>query len=282
MSNFMTEAFDALEEKARQEIPKNEGDYTGDDGLLYCGKCQTPKQCRIDVLGKIRTPFCLCKCEAEKRDAQQAEDRRKEQERRIKDNRRMAFHLDEMSGWTFENDDGESPKITEAMRRYVENFPQLLENGNGLLLYGTVGTGKTFAACEVANALIDVGYRVMVTNFARMINIIQGTFEGRQEYIDSLNNYHLLVVDDLGVERQTEFMREMVYNIIDARYRAGLPMIVTTNMSIEEIKKPSDISNSRIYDRIIERCFPVEVSGGSRRRKKVRNEYADMKQLLCL
>lgn len=282
MSNFMTEAFDALEEKARQEIPKNEGDYTGDDGLLYCGKCQTPKQCRIDVLGKIRTPFCLCKCEAENRDAQQAEDRRKEQERRIKDNRRMAFHLDEMSGWTFENDDGESPKITEAMRRYVENFPQLLENGKGLLLYGTVGTGKTFAACEVANALIDVGYRVMVTNFARMINIIQGTFEGRQEYIDSLNNYHLLVVDDLGVERQTEFMREMVYNIIDARYRAGLPMIVTTNMSIEEIKKPSDISNSRIYDRIIERCFPVEVSGGSRRRKKVRNEYADMKQLLCL
>ena len=275
-------AVDVLEAKARQAIPTNEGDYTGDDGLLYCGKCRTPKQCHIEFMGKIRMPPCLCKCEAEKRDAQRAEDRRKEMERRIKDNRRAAFQLDEMSGWTFENDDGESPKITEAMRRYAENFPQMLENGKGLLLYGDVGTGKTFAACEVANALIDVGYRVMVTNFARLINIIQGTFEGRQEYIDSLNSYQLLVIDDLGVERQTEFMREMVYSIIDTRYRAGLPMIVTTNMSIEEIKKPADMSNSRIYDRIIERCFPIEVNGGSRRRKKVRDEYADMKQLLGL
>ena len=150
------------------------------------------------------------------------------------------------------------------------------------MLYGDVGTGKTFGACEVANALLDAGYRVMVTNFARLINIIQGTFEGRQEYIDSLNNYHLLVIDDLGVERQTEFMREMVYSIIDARYRAGLPMIITTNLGIDEIKKPADVANSRIYDRIIERCFPIEVSGGSRRRKKVRDEYADMKQLLGL
>lgn len=275
-------AIDALEEKARQSIPRNDGDYIGDDGLLYCGTCMTPKQCRIEILGKVRTPLCLCKCETEKRDAERAEQERAEKERRIKDNRRAAFQLDEMSGWTFANDDGENPKITGAMRRYVENFPQMLENGKGLLLYGSVGTGKTFAACEVANALLDTGYRVMVTNFARLINIIQGTFEGRQEYIDSLNSYHLLVIDDLGVERQTDFMREMVYSIIDSRYRAGLPLIVTTNMTIEEIKKPADVSNSRIYDRIIERCFPVEVNGSSRRRKKVRDEYADMKQLLGL
>lgn len=94
--------------------------------------------------------------------------------------------------------------------------------------------GKTYAACEVANALIDKGYPVLVTNFARITNTIQGMYEGKQDYIDSLNEFQLLVIDDLGAERESAYMQEMVYNIIDSRYRAGLPMIYTTNISIEQ------------------------------------------------
>lgn len=182
----------------------------------------------------------------------------------------------------FCNDDMANEKITKAMKNYVNNFPELLKGGKGLLLYGTVGTGKTYAACEVANALIDKGYPALVTNFARLTNTIQGMYEGKQEYIDSLNRYALLVIDDLGAERKSEFMQEMVFNIIDSRYRAGLPLIITTNLSIQEIKEPSDIGNNRIYDRILERCFPVEISGASRRRKAVRENYNDMKDLLGL
>ena len=74
----------------------------------------------------------------------------------------------------------------------------------------------------------------------------------------------------------------MVFNIIDARYRSGLPMIITTNLTIEQIKSPENVNYSRIYDRIIERCFPVEVQGKSRRRAAVRADYNDMKSLLGL
>ena len=77
-------------------------------------------------------------------------------------------------------------------------------------------------------------------------------------------------------------MNEQIFQVIDARYRANLPMIITTNLSIDEIKKTSNLEYSRIYDRIIERCFPIEVKGQNRRHKAVRESYSDMKELLGL
>lgn len=278
----MKDTIEAIIAKSAAVIQKNEGDYIGEDGLLYCGKCGTAKQTEVEIFGEIKRPMCLCKCAKERKDAEEAEERRKEFERKIKELRRAGFPESAMEEWTFENDDGDNEKVMNAMRRYVENFGELRQAGKGLLLYGEVGTGKTYAACEVANALIDKGYPVLVTNFARLTNLIQAKFEGRQEYIDSLSNFALIVIDDLGAERNSEFMKEMIFNIVDARYRAGLPMIVTTNLTIEEIKKPGDTASSRIYDRVIERCFPIEVAGKSRRRKAVRKEYDEMKKILGL
>lgn len=272
---------DGMERTAAERIKAEQGDFVM-DGLLYCGKCKTPKQCRIELFGDIRTPMCLCKCEVEKKEREEEERIRQDFMRKIKKYRRMGFPESDMEHWTFANDDMSNEKITKAMQNYVDNFGELRKTGKGLLLYGTVGTGKTYAACEVANALIDEGYPVLVTNFARLTNTIQGMFEGKQTYIDSLNRFELLVIDDLGAERKSEFMQEMVFNIIDSRYRSGLPLIVTTNLTIDEIKKPNDIGNTRIYDRILERCFPIEVTGGSRRRKAVRDGYEDMKKLLGL
>ena len=264
-------------------VPKpKEDDYLGEDGLIYCSKCNTAKQCKIFIFGEERIVPCICECEKERLDKE--EEARKAQEKiaRVRELRKTGFPESNMQEWTFANDDMANPQITRAMKRYSENFGELKKQGKGLLLYGNVGTGKTFAACEIANALIDKGYPVLVTNFARLTNTIQGMYEGKQKYIDSLNQFDLLVIDDLGVERKSEFMQEMVYNIIDSRYRAGLPLIVTTNLTINEIKTPNDIANSRIYDRILERCFPVEVAGQSRRRKAVRESYNDMKDLLGL
>lgn len=273
---------DGLITKSNSSIKAEQGDYIDEaTGLLFCGKCGTKKQTRVEILGTVRTPMCLCKCEVEKREREEEERKRVEFENHVKRMRRVGFPEEQMQTWTFANDDLTNERLTKAMQRYVDNFAELRKVGKGLLLYGSVGTGKTYAACEVANALIDKGYPVHVTNFSRVLNTLQGTFD-KQEYIDELNRYQLLVLDDLGIERETAFAKEQVYNVIDARYRAGLPMIITTNLAIANIKSPDNIGDSRIYDRILERCFPIEVTGQSRRRKAVVNEYAEMRDLLGL
>lgn len=274
-------AFDNIELVASRSIKKEENDYVK-DGLLHCGKCHTPKQCEVVLFGNIRKPPCLCKCEVERKEKEEAEQKYRERMMLADRYRKMGFPESDMQNWNFENDDNENERLTQAMKNYVENFRAMLKDGKGLLLYGTVGTGKTYAACEVANALIDQGYPVLVTNFARLTNTLQGMYDGKQEYIDSLNRFALLIIDDLGAERKSEFMQEMVYNIIDSRYRAALPMIITTNLTMAEIKSKEEIGNARIYDRVLERCFPIEVNGASRRRKAVRESYNDMKDLLGL
>lgn len=281
MDNGFSQAIDNLVAATGNAIRAEEGDYLV-DGLLYCHKCNTPKQIRITVLGKERTPFCLCKCETEKRDAEEAERKHKAFLEKVKRMRKMGFPDAEMERWSFATDDQSNEKISLIAHRYVENFNQMLDKGKGLLFYGTVGTGKTFISCCIANALIDRGYPCMVTNFARLTNTISGMYDGKQEYIDGLNKFALLVIDDLASERDTEYMGEIVQNIIDARYRAGLPLIITTNLTNEELKHPAEIRKQRIYSRLFEMCIPIEVAGGDRRKAKLIKDYKEMEDILGL
>lgn len=278
---IFADAFEKIEESASKSIALDEKDYIY-DGLWYCHKCNTPKQCRVELFGKIRTPMCLCKCEVEKRKTEEAEHKHRERMKRISELRKTGFPESDMADWTFSADDGANPKITKVASKYVENFPEMLKRGKGLLLFGPVGTGKTFYSACIVNALIDRGYPCLVTNFARMVNTISGMYAGKQEYIDSLNRFDLLVIDDLAAERDTEYMNEIVQNIIDSRYRAGMPTIITTNLTDEELKKPKDIHRQRVFSRLLEMCIPVEVDGKDRRRKKLINDHAELKDILGL
>lgn len=269
---------DGVAASAAEHITVEDGDYVNEsDGLLYCGKCHTKKQGTYTMPWGTIKPYIICKCESERKAKEEAEQARIA---RVQAKRREGFADSSMEKWTFAADDGKNPKLTNAMQKYVENFDEFYKSGKGLLLWGSPGTGKTFAACEVANALIDNDYRVLVTNFTRIVNVLQGMWEGKQEYIDSLNNYHLLILDDLGVERKSEFMQEQVYNIVDSRYRAGLPMIITTNLTSKELYKADALANERIYDRILERCIPIEVNGESRRKQELKNTLGNMRDLL--
>ena len=275
------QTLDAIEKKAAAAIKAEAGDYEK-DGLLHCGKCNTPKQCCVEVFGAIRKPPCLCKCAVEAREREEEARRQREFAEKVQRYRSIGFPESQMSRWTFEADDGSNPKMSTAMQNYVQHFPEFRAQGKGLLLFGNVGTGKTFLAACVANALIDQGTPCLVTNFARIANTVQGLFEGRQEYYDSLNKFPLLVLDDLSAERKTEYMQEIVFNVIDARYRAKLPLIVTTNLTREELMNPADITYQRIFSRLFEMCTPIEIAGADRRHATLKNDIAATKQLLGL
>ena len=280
-NNVFMQMLETIEANANNNILINEFDYQK-DGLWYCGKCDTPKQAMVELFGSVRKPMCICKCEAEKRDREEAEFKQRQRQQRISEMRKTGFPESEMCHWTFETDDGQNEKVTQISKKYVANFGEMLKRGKGLLFFGDVGTGKTFYSACIVNALIDKGYPCMITNFARLVNTISGMYDGKQQYIDGLNKFDLLVIDDLAAERDTEYMNEIVYNIIDSRYRAGLPTIITTNLSADEIKNPADISKQRTYSRLLEMCVPVEVKGKDRRREKLKDDYSELKNILGL
>ena len=112
-------------------------------------------------------------------------------------------------------------------------------------------TGSGCIACMIANALIDKGYPVLVTNFARVLSTLQGTFD-KQEYLDSLNQFKLLVIDDLGTEFKTAFSETAVYQIINNAILNGKPMIISSNLSIDELEE-------RYGQRVVSRLNSFEV-----------------------
>lgn len=279
-----TNLIETLTRNASQDIHYEEGDYLNEDGLLICGKCHTPKQCRFIATwdGKEKKPYTLCDCARARRDAE--EQARQAQNLRIEVNRlrKLGFPDSEMADWTFAHDDGTDPKTTSIAHKYVDNFPEMKKRGKGLLLYGPVGTGKTHAAACIANELINQGRPCLVTNFARITNTLQGMFDGKQRYLDDFNRLDLLVIDDLAAERDTSYMNEMIFNIIDSRYRSGKPLIVTSNLTQAELTAPTSVDKERIYSRLLEMCVPVEVKGADRREKKLQDDSADMARLLGL
>ena len=150
----------------------------------------------------------------------------------------------------------------------------------GLLLWGDVGTGKSFFAGCIANALIDKGIPAMMTNFSRILNTISiMNPTDRNKFIDSLNNYPLLILDDLGIERSSKFALEQVFHVIDSRYRSKLPLIVTTNLTLSEMKDTSNIAKHRIYDRVLERCVPIKINGANLREENAKANIKTVKNI---
>ena len=150
----------------------------------------------------------------------------------------------------------------------------------GLLLWGSVGTGKSFLAGCIANALMEQEVPVRMTSFSRIMNELNNSFSGRNEVVDRLCCFPLLIIDDFGMERSTEYALEQVYNIVDSRYRSRKPLIVTTNLTLDEIRHPQDTAHARIYDRILEMCVPVSCIGASFRKENAQKKLESMKSLI--
>ena len=259
--------------------PASENEYTGRDGLRYCRKCNKPTQYRIVFMGRERIVPCLCTCgkkEFEREKLETAERDRLYEIARMKAAGIQDRHLRE---WTFAK--AEDTPVIRMAQNYVKNWKRVKAENLGLLFWGDVGTGKSYAAACIANALLEMRIPVLMTNFSKMLNQMGGLYsEERFSYISSLSGFSLLIIDDLGIERSTDYAKEQVYSIIDERYKSGLPVIVTTNLTIEDLRCPMQLADARIYSRILEMCTPVHVAGSDRRTAAGKSKQEILKDVL--
>ena len=166
------EAVDTIIEKSRQANPMHDTDYIGEDGLYYCQHCHTPKQLRVPELDGRIVPI-LCRCQKEKAEQQEQKRQQEQLHRRCEELRQKAFVYSYMREWDFDHDDRKVPKLSDALKRYAAQFEKFCQTGTGILLYGTVGTGKSYFAACVANAVINQGKTACMTNFSRILNELQ-------------------------------------------------------------------------------------------------------------
>lgn len=268
------------------ETHEEPGDYVGEDGLLYCGKCHTPKQTRLSfnpLTGDRSETVVRAACQCQREADEEAERRAVRERFQMDMARRREDGLSCPDGlrYTFAQDDRQQPKVSDACQRYVECWDEMKANNIGVLFYGSVGTGKSFLASCIGNGLLERRVPVAATNFPRLLNLLQGTYE-KQALLDRLSIYKLLIVDDLGVERDSAYAEEQIFNIIDARSSSELPVIVTTNLTLEELEHPTSMQYARIYDRVLEMC-PIRLKlAGESRRKSNASEREQLARKLLL
>ena len=129
-----------------------------------------------------------CSCQRTEREKQEALINQQKHLDRVRRLKAEGFSDPAMLDWKFENDNGRNPQMHHA-HRYVEQWQTMRSENLGLLLWGGVGTGKSFLAGCIANALMEQEVPVRMTNFARILNELNNSFSGRNEAIDKLCRY---------------------------------------------------------------------------------------------
>lgn len=259
-------------------------DYIGSDGLLYCGQCNTRKEREIIWFdGKPKKVPVMCKCRAEEEKLKK-EQMQKEEEMRSIQRAKVSSMMDDtfrtacFANYQIRNGNERHLKVA---KKYCIEFSKMYERNQGLLFWGTVGTGKSYTAACIANYLLEANTSVVMTSFVRILQEMQGFDREREEtFTNKLNSVKLLIIDDLGAERSTDYALEKVYGIIDNRYRAKKPLILTTNLTLRQMQEATDIRYARIYDRIFEMCYPMEFSGVSWRKREAAQRYEETRKIL--
>lgn len=257
--------------------------------IQICPTCGKPLQTKIEILGMLRVVPVMCECQ--KREYEQQQQMRELEQKRLRLERLKKYSLmdEQFRECTFENFivDDENEKYYKLALNYCRRWQEMKQKNIGLLLWGLPGTGKSYLAFCIANKLIEQLIPVIAISSIGFLNMLKQTYsnygqEGEAEIIAMFRNASLLVLDDLGAENETGWAKEKLYELIDFRYRDKKPLIVTTNLTPDQLKQKMTQQDKvpRTYDRLIEMCYPIEVKGKSRRIEKAKEKENIIKSLL--
>ena len=217
-----------LSEASRENAPASAEDYENEDGILICGRCGEPRQTDVTICGVKMRVYCACKCVMEAAEQRRAETRAVEARMQAERFRQEGFTDSAYLQMTFERDDNPDHILSKAARNYAENFTNAPEQ-HGIMFTGNVGTGKTFYACCIANAVIDRGYSALVTALQPLIRELRN-YDTAEQALRRIRQVDLLVLDDLAKEASSTstWPLSQLWQLVNARYAEQRPMIVTT------------------------------------------------------
>jgi DNA replication protein DnaC len=159
--------------------------------------------------------------------------------------------------------------VFRAVKEFAVSIDERLAEGQGLWLMGDVGTGKTTLAMLVSKAAVEAGNTVAIYSLPRLLSRIRRTYDaeaGEQSYLEffeRLTEVDLLHVDDLGVEKRSDWVLEQLYAIVNERYETQRSVVVTTNLSQEELEQQI---GPRTVSRLVEICNdPLPLFGNDMR-----------------
>lgn len=267
----------------KQDIVLQADEYLGEDGRIYCKKCNTSREW-ISEDGEFKVR-CLCRCQQEKQ--QELEKQRQDMIRLEKMKSLKEFSLlgRRYENSTFDNLDLNRPQaFTKAVRRsraYCDNWKIVKSQGYGIYIFGPVGTGKTELVACICNELIQNLVPVIITNFLEVSKKLRDSYnletETENQIIDKLAKIDLLILDDIGSEilknkQRESFMQEKIYDIINRRYINKMPTVFTSNYSIQQLIDERGLE-MRTADRIAEMSNAVmKLDGTSYRETKILKE----------
>jgi DNA replication protein DnaC len=158
--------------------------------------------------------------------------------------------------------------VVATVRRFTRDIDRNLDQGNGLWLFGDVGTGKTTLAMLVSKAGIAAGRSVAIYSLPRLMNVMRdaiGSDDGKLELLDRLATVDLLHLDDVGAENSTDWVLEQLYSIVNTRYEEGRSLVVTSNLDPDAL---AEQIGPRTVSRLIEICsVQIPLFGADRRRE---------------
>lgn len=145
---------------------------------------------------------------------------------------------------------------------------EFVDSKTGYLLYGDCGTGKTRKAYAIAKLLKINKFKVKVINILDYLDEVKETFSmgvyKEKSVLDSTLDYDVIIIDDLGVEKSTEWVMEAVYKLINSIYLDVKKVYITTNLDLNSIASKY---GDRIASRIVEMCTIKQLVGEDKRIK---------------
>lgn len=251
-----------------------------------CPKCGEHLFTSVHMYGKDMVVSIICKCQKEAKEKKKVEQANKEKQERLDKLVRNSLMDNAFRNKTFENWDFSkgNKQMYDLGLRYAKYFKSCKDKRLGLLIHGTPGNGKTYLAFCIANELLNNFIPVMPVSINSILGRIKETYnkygnEAEEDIIRVFKNAEFLIIDDLGTEVHTDWSVSMVYNIIDERYRQGLPLAITTNIELKN-NNIAKIYGERTEDRILEMCTPIEYKADSIRAKIAKSNTKTLRDIL--